>query len=257
MTYLTAQGITKRYGHVAALRGADFSADLGEIVALIGDNGAGKSTLVKTLSGAIAPDAGQIFVDGEPVTFDSPESARAAGIETVYQDLALADDLSPEANLFLGRELLRTGFMRLFGTLDHRAMHRRARAEFAAFNLDILQPGKRVSDLSGGQRQSIAVARAAVWAQRIVFLDEPTAALGVIQTKAVHDLIKRVRDQGIGVVLISHNMPEVIEIADRIQVMRFGEQVASLQAADATVEALVYQMTSGQRPGASAGEGGD
>jgi len=245
VSYLEAEGLRKHYGHVEALRGADFSISLGEVVALVGDNGAGKSTLVKTLSGAIQPDDGVITVDGQQINFDNPSAARRVGIETVYQDLALADELSPAANLYLGRELRRPGILGHLGFLDDKRMEREAHKLFSSFGVNLAGRGNRLSDLSGGQRQSVAVARAAAWAKKVVFLDEPTAALGVIQTRAVHELIRRVRDQGIGVVLISHNMPEVIEIADQIQVMRFGTRVKVMKSGDATVESLVIAMTSG------------
>lgn len=246
MTYLEAHGLRKSYGNVEALRGADFSISLGEIVALVGDNGAGKSTLVKSLSGVIQPDGGTITVDGREESFTNPSAAREHGIETVYQDLALAGELSPAANLYLGREMRRPGLLGRLGFLDDRRMDREAQAQFDNFRLNIAGVGNRVSDLSGGQRQSVAVARAAIWAKKVVFLDEPTAALGVAQSRAVRDLIHQIRDQGIGVVLISHNMPEVLEIADRIQVLRFGARVAAFDASGATVEGLVRAMTSGE-----------
>lgn len=249
MAYLEAHGIRKFYGNVEALRGADFSVSLGEVVALVGDNGAGKSTLVKTLSGAIPHDEGTILVEGEPVVFDSPIAARRSGIETVYQDLALADDLSPAANLFLGREIRRRGILGHLGFFDEATMTDRADATFARLGVEIANRGARVTDLSGGQRQSVAVARAAAWASRIVFLDEPTAALGVVQSRAVRTLIQRIQSEGMGVVLISHNMVEVLEIADRIEVLRFGARVASMTRAEATVERLVTAMTSGSNPG--------
>jgi simple sugar transport system ATP-binding protein len=241
--YLEARGIRKRFGHVEALRGADFSASLGEIVALVGDNGAGKSTLAKTLSGAIIPDAGSILIEGKPVVLDSPITARRCGIEIVYQDLALAGDLSPAANMFLGRELKRGGILGRLGFLDDKAMLERSNEIFGQFAMNIATQG-RVLDLSGGQRQSVAVARAAAWASQIIILDEPTAALGVIQSRAVHDLMFRIRANGLGVILISHNMTEVLEIADRVEVMRFGVRVASLRASEATVQTLVTAMTS-------------
>lgn len=245
MNYLEAHGIRKSYGNVEALRGADFSVSLGEIVALIGDNGAGKSTLVKSLSGVIQPDGGTITIDGREESFSNPNAAREHGIETVYQDLALAGELSPAANLYLGRETRRPGLFGRLGFLDDQRMDSEAQAQFDNFRLNIAGVGNRVSDLSGGQRQSVAVARAAIWAKKVVFLDEPTAALGVAQSGAVRDLIHRIRDQGVGVVLISHNMPEVLEIADRIQVLRFGARVAEFDAKDATVDGLVRAMTSG------------
>jgi len=240
--YLEARGLRKRYGHVEALRGADFEVRLGEILALVGDNGAGKSTLVKTLSGVIRPDEGTILFNGEPTVFNGPIDARRAGLETVYQDLALAGALSPAANLFLGRELTRPGILGRLRVLDNKSMEDRADEVFDTLGVH-LASRVMVAGLSGGQQQSVAVARAAAWASKIVFLDEPTAALGVAQTQAVRELIKRIRAMGQGVVLISHNMNEVLELADRVQVMRRGERVALMNAADATVEQLVTAMT--------------
>jgi simple sugar transport system ATP-binding protein len=242
---LEARRIIRRFGHVEALRGADFAVYPGEIVALIGDNGAGKSTLVKIMSGADQPTEGQILVDGNPVSLTSPESARELGIETVYQDLALAPDLDPSANLFLGREILRPGFLGSLGVLDKKEMARRGATAVKDLGALIKDLGAPVSELSGGQRQSVAVVRAAMWAKRVIFMDEPTAALGVVQTQSVLDLIRRVRDQGIAVVLISHNMQQVLEIADRIEVLRLGQRVDRADAKDATVETLVAAMTSG------------
>jgi simple sugar transport system ATP-binding protein len=242
---LEARGIERSFGQVHALRGADFTVHKGEIVALIGDNGAGKSTLVKILSGADRPDAGQILVDGRPVQVDSPHAARDLGIETVYQDLALAADLDPAANLFLGREIFRPGLLGRLGFLDKRAMARDTAKEMERLGVRLKDAAAPVAALSGGQRQSVAVARAAMWAQRVIFMDEPTAALGVVQTKQVLELVRRVRDEGIAVVLISHNMPQVLEVADRVEVLRLGARVARFTAADTTVEDLVAAMTSG------------
>ncbi|MEV5750410.1 ATP-binding cassette domain-containing protein [Actinoallomurus sp. NPDC052308] len=242
---LEARGIERSFGQVQALRGADFTVYRGEIVALIGDNGAGKSTLVKILSGADQPNAGQILVEGDPVRLDSPHAARDLGIETVYQDLALASDLDPAANLFLGREVFRRGLLGRLGFLDKRAMARDTTSEMERLGVHLKDAAAPVAALSGGQRQSVAVARAAMWARRVIFMDEPTAALGVVQTQQVLELIRRVRDAGIAVVLISHNMPQVLEIADRVEVLRLGARVARFEAADATVEDLVAAMTSG------------
>ncbi|MCO6000077.1 ATP-binding cassette domain-containing protein [Actinoallomurus rhizosphaericola] len=242
---LEARGIERSFGQVQALRGADFTVYRGEIVALIGDNGAGKSTLVKILSGADQPNAGQIFVEGRPVRLDSPHAARDLGIETVYQDLALASDLDPAANLFLGREVFRRGLLGRLGFLDKRAMARDTTGEMERLGVHLKDAAAPVAALSGGQRQSVAVARAAMWARRVIFMDEPTAALGVVQTQQVLELIRRVRDAGIAVVLISHNMPQVLEVADRVEVLRLGARVARFKAADATVEDLVAAMTSG------------
>jgi simple sugar transport system ATP-binding protein len=237
---LEARGIVKRYGSVVALQGADFAAYSGEVVALIGDNGAGKSTLVKSLSGAIRPDSGEILVDGKPIRMSSPLDARKHGIETVYQDLALAPDLDAAANLHLGRELYLVPVLKI---LDKRLMRQRATAAFADLGVELRDVTAPVASLSGGQRQSVAVARAVSYASRIIFMDEPTAALGVKQRRLVLDTIRTVRDRGIAVVLISHNMPEVLAVADRVDVLRLGERVASYRAADTSVEELVGAMT--------------
>jgi simple sugar transport system ATP-binding protein len=240
---LEARDLVKRYGSVEALRGASFGARRGEVVALIGDNGAGKSTLVKCLSGAERPDSGQILLDGATVTLDSPTAARTHGIETVYQDLAVAPDLDPAANLFLGRELRRPGLLGRLGMLDRAAMRRRAVTEFDRLGVRLQSVEVPIGALSGGQRQSVAVARSVVWASKVVFMDEPTAALGVVQRERVLDVIRRVRDTGVAVVLISHNMPEVLAVADRIEVLRLGRRVARFTGADATLEDLVGAMT--------------
>jgi simple sugar transport system ATP-binding protein len=240
---LEARDLVKHYGSVEALRGASFAAHAGEVVALIGDNGAGKSTLVKCLSGVERPDAGEILLDGKVVTLDSPTTARAHGIETVYQDLAVAPDLDPAANLFLGRELRRAGLLGKLGMLDKVAMRRRAVEEFARLGVRLQSVDVPIGALSGGQRQSVAVARSVVWASKVVFMDEPTAALGVVQRERVLDVIKRVRDTGVSVVLISHNMPEVLAVADRIEVLRQGVRVARFTAEEATLEHLVGAMT--------------
>jgi simple sugar transport system ATP-binding protein len=249
---LAARGVVKRYGSLAALRGVDFAAYAGQITALVGDNGAGKSTLVKVLSGAEQPDAGTVELDGEPVRLASPVAARRLGIETVYQDLALATDLDGAANLFLGRERLRGGPLRWFGVLDRRAMRDEARRAFAELGVGLRDADAPVGSLSGGQRQSVAVARAVAWASRVVFLDEPTAALGVVQTARVLDVVRRVRDRGVAVVLVSHNMPQVVEVADRVTVLRLGRRVAEFTAADVTVEAIVAAMTGADGSGAEA-----
>ncbi|CAM4202718.1 ATP-binding cassette domain-containing protein [Kibdelosporangium persicum] len=240
---LQAQNIVKHYGSVEALRGASFEVGQGEVVALIGDNGAGKSTLVKCLSGAEIPDSGTILLDGQPVTLDSPVTARRLGIETVYQDLAVAPDLDPAANLFLGREIRRKGLLGKFGVLDKAEMRRRAADEFTRLGVTLQSIDVPIGALSGGQRQSVAVARSVVWASKVVFMDEPTAALGVVQREKVLDVIKRVRDEGMAVVLISHNMPEVLSVSDRVEVLRLGRRVARFTAAEASLEDLVGAMT--------------
>jgi simple sugar transport system ATP-binding protein len=250
---LEARGVIKRYGHVLALDGADFSALPGEVVALIGDNGAGKSTLVKVLAGAIRPDGGEVLVDGAPVHLAGPLDARGHGIEAVYQDLALAPDLDAAANLHLGRELYLIPFLRV---LDRRAMRDRAIAAFADLGIELPDVGAPVATLSGGQRQSVAVARAVVFASRIIFMDEPTAALGVVQRGRVLETMRRVRDRGVSVVLVSHNMPEVLAVADRIEVLRMGRRVATFTASRTSVEELVGAMTGALEMGNGAGSGG-
>jgi simple sugar transport system ATP-binding protein len=240
---LRAVGLTKRYGQVHALQGADFTAYAGEVVALIGDNGAGKSTLVKVLCGAIAPDAGQILLDGRPVHFGSPLDGQRHGIETVYQDLSLAPDLDAAANLHLGREVLRGGLLRPFHVLDRGAMRRSARTAFGELGVDLPDIDVPVAALSGGQRQSVAVARAVAYASKVIFMDEPTAALGVVQRGRVLDTVRRVRDRGVAVVLISHNMPEVLAVSDRVEVLRLGRRVARYGTAETSIEELVGAMT--------------
>jgi simple sugar transport system ATP-binding protein len=240
---LEARGIVKSFGRVRALRGANFSVNRAEVVALVGDNGAGKSTLIKCLAGVEQPDAGEIQFEGRTVTIHVPTAARALGIETVYQDLALAADLDPAANLFLGREVRRGGALGWLGFLDKAEMHRRADEAFRTLGVGLQDSTAPVANMSGGQRQGVAVSRAVTWASKVVFMDEPTAALGVVQTRHVLDLIGRVRDQGISVVLISHNLPEVFEVADRIEVLRLGERVAQLKRAEVTMEDVVGAMT--------------
>jgi simple sugar transport system ATP-binding protein len=242
---LEARSVSRRFGHVQALDNANFTVYPGEICALIGDNGAGKSTLVKILSGADAPDSGELLVDGEPASLSSPSAAQQRGIATVYQDLALAPELAAAQNLFLGREVLRKGVLGRLGFLDRAAMRRVATEQFAKLGIELRSPDVPVASLSGGQRQSIAIARAAMWASKVILMDEPAAALGVVQTARVLDLIKSVRDSGTAVVLISHNMPPVVEVADRVEVLRLGRRVATIDRADATIERLVTAMTSG------------
>src|SRR3954464_8329557 len=244
---LEARGIVKSFGRVRALRGASFTVNQGEVVALIGDNGAGKSTLVKTLSGVHAPDAGEIRFEGRLATIASPEAARELGIETVYQDLALAPDLESSANLFLGREVLRGGLLGRLGVLDKGAMRERTASAFGELGVGVQDVSAPVATFSGGQRQGVAVARAVTWASKVVFMDEPTAALGVVQTRNVLDLILRVRERGLSVVLISHNMPEVFEVADRIEVLRLGERVARFRRGEVSMEDVVGAMTGALR----------
>ncbi len=243
MTYLLeARALVKSYGHVEVLRETDFHVEAGKVTALIGDNGAGKSTLVKVLSGVMPAQGGQILLRGEPVQFSSPEQAREAGIETVYQDLALAPDLGPAENAYIGRELLRPGLLGRLGVLDKRRMRREAFATFTSLGTDVKDMDAPVAALSGGQKQSVAICRSVMWAKGLVFMDEPTAALGVRQTRRVLDLITRVAQSGVAVVLISHNMPEVLQVSDSVQVLRLGRRVAEF-GRGASVDDLVGAMT--------------
>ena len=212
-------------------------------MSLIGDNGAGKSTLVKCLSGVEQPNGGTLLFDGKPLTLHSPNEARDLGIETVFQDLAVAPDLDPAANMFLGREILKPGILGFLGVLDKKKMRHQAAEHFTRFGATLQSIDVPIAALSGGQRQSVAVARSVAWASKLVFMDEPTAALGVVQRERVLEVIKRVRDEGIAVVLISHNMPEVLSVSDRVEVLRLGRRVARFKAADTTVEELVGAMT--------------
>jgi simple sugar transport system ATP-binding protein len=240
---LEARDIVKTFGKVEALRGASFTVYPNEVVALVGDNGAGKSTLVKTLVGVHPPDSGEVIFEGRPVQLHTPSDARALGIETVYQDLALASEVDPAANMFLGREILRPGLLGKLGFLDKAQMRKRSGEAFKQLGVRIQDLSAPVANMSGGQRQGIAISRAVTWADKVVFMDEPTAALGVVQTRNVLDLIKRVREQGRSVVLISHNMPEVFEVADRIEVLRLGSRVARLTTKDVSMEDVVAAMT--------------
>ena len=240
---LEARGISKHYGSVVALESVDFEAYNGEIVALIGDNGAGKSTLIKILSGAIAPDTGTLNLHGKPVVFHTPRDARDAGIETVYQDLALAPDLEIATNLFLGRELLLPGALGKLDFFNQRAMREQAAKHLKELSVNVRSIRQSVDTLSGGQRQSVAIARAIFWGTDIVILDEPTAALGVAQSSMVLQLMQRVRDRGAAVIFISHNMPHVFEVADRMIVLRHGRRVGTLYPNEATMDQAVSLMT--------------
>jgi fructose transport system ATP-binding protein len=241
---MEARGLVKRFGHVTALDHTDFELREREILAVIGDNGAGKSTLIKALSGALTPDAGEIQLDGRVVHFRSPMDARSAGIETVYQDLAVAPALTIAENLFLGRELRRPGMLgSLFRMLDRKRMYEESTAHMRELRIEIGSMNQAVETLSGGQRQGVAVARSAAFARHVVIMDEPTAALGVKQSNMVLDLIRRVRDSGLSVVLISHDMPHVFEIADRIHVARLGKRVAVVDPKRISMSDTVAIMT--------------
>ncbi|TCO71625.1 ATP-binding cassette domain-containing protein [Rhodovulum euryhalinum] len=251
---LTARGIVKRYGRVTALDRADFDLYPGEILAVIGDNGAGKSSLIKAISGAITPDEGEIRLEGKPVRFTSPIEARDAGIETVYQTLALSPALSITDNMFVGREIRKPGVLGTwFRILDRKAMEDFARDKLSELGLMTIQNiNQAVETLSGGQRQGVAVARAAAFGSKVIILDEPTAALGVNESRRVLELICDVRARGIPIVLISHNMPHVFEVADRIHIHRLGRRLCVIDPGEHTMSDAVALMTGAKEPPASA-----
>ena len=242
---LSARGLVKTYGPVVAIDGVDLDLHAGEILAIIGDNGAGKSTIIKCLSGAENPDVGTIEVEGRRVTFRRPQDARDAGIETVYQNLSLAPHLDIADNMFLARELRRPGALgRVFRLLDHAEMRRQAQQKIGALGIRTVQDiGQIVETMSGGQRQAIAIARAVGFGSKVVILDEPTAALGVRETAQVLDVVQGLRDQGMGVILISHNMPNVFQVADRIQIQRLGRSVGVVTPGTHTAAEAVAIMT--------------
>ncbi len=247
---LSARGLYKRYGRVVALDNADFDLMPGEILAVIGDNGAGKSTLIKALCGAITPDEGEIKLEGKVVNFANPMQARDAGIETVYQSLALSPALSISDNMFLGREIRKKGVLgSAFRMLDRKAMEKRSRELLSELGLMTIQNiTQAVETLSGGQRQGVAVARAAAFGSKVVIMDEPTAALGVKESRKVLELILDVRRRGLPIVLISHNMPHVFEVADRIHIHRLGKRLAIIRPKDYTMSDAVALMTGAMAP---------
>jgi simple sugar transport system ATP-binding protein len=221
----------------------NFHVHAGEVVCLLGDNGAGKSTLVRVLSGAVRPDGGQLLVEGSGVEFDGPSHARSLGVETVYQDLALAPDLNSAENLYLGREIRARGVLGRLGFIDKRAMRKATQERFAQMGVSLPSVTEPVSSLSGGQKQIVAFGRASTQSGRVVILDEPTAALAVEPARRVRDVIRRIRDLGLGVVLVTHDLPGAFEVADRIVVMRLGRDVASLRTGECSMENLVALMT--------------
>jgi fructose transport system ATP-binding protein len=251
---LKARGLVKRYGKVTALDHCDFDLYPGEILAVIGDNGAGKSSLIKAISGAVIPDEGEIHLDGRPIAFKTPIEARAAGIETVYQTLAMSPALSIADNMFMGREIRKSGIMgTLFRQLDRPAMEKIARAKLSELGLMTIQNiNQPVETLSGGQRQGVAVARAAAFGSKVIILDEPTAALGVKESRRVLELILDVRSRGIPIILISHNMPHVFEVADRIHIHRLGKRLTVVNPKDYTMSDAVAFMTGAKEPPAEA-----
>jgi fructose transport system ATP-binding protein len=249
-TVLEARNIVKRYGHVTAVNGADFDLRGGEVLAVIGDNGAGKSSLIKVLSGDVIPDSGEVLLDGRLVHFRSPHDAQQAGIETVYQDLAMAPALDIATNLFLGREIKRKGPLgSVLRMIDTKEMRRQSRKQMDELGITTLQSiTQPVDSLSGGQRQTVAVARAAAFGRKVVIMDEPTAALGVRESKGVLDLIKRITGRGIPVVLISHDIPAVFEVADRIHIHRLGRRATVVRPKDHTMNEVVGIMTGALPP---------
>jgi simple sugar transport system ATP-binding protein len=241
---LECVGVVKRFRHVEALRGVDFDVRPGEVVGLVGDNGAGKSTLVKILAGVYQHDGGDVRVNGRSVQIASPIDARELGIEVVYQDLGLAPDLSAVENLFVGREIVRGGIAgRVFGFLDRPAMQEAARAAMTRYSLNLVAINEPVCSLSGGQQQRVSIVGAVMDRSKVLLLDEPTAALGVDARRRVLDLIRRVRDQGTSVVVISHDLPDLLEVADRLHIMRLGQRAAVLDRSDADLELVVDIMS--------------
>jgi fructose transport system ATP-binding protein len=242
---LEARGLVKTWGHVIGLAGVDLHLDRGEVLGVIGDNGAGKSTLIKCLSGAYHPDRGEILLEGKEVTFKSPLDAKLAGIETVYQTLAVSPALDIASNMYLGREVVAKGVLgKVFRKLDTRGMRQAAKDEMTKLGISTLQDmAQRVEVLSGGQRQAVAVARAAAFGSKVVILDEPTAALGVRESNQVLDLIRSLREHGLPVILISHNMPHVWQVADRVHIQRLGRCAGVISTATTSPEEAVAIMT--------------
>ena len=247
---LSASNLCKRYGRVTALDNCDFELYPGEILAVIGDNGAGKSTLIKALSGAVTADEGEIYVEGKQVRFASPNDGREAGIETVYQTLAMSPALSITDNMFMGREIRKKGWMgKLLRQLDRKAMEDFARQKLSDLGLMTIQNiSQPVETLSGGQRQGVAVARAAAFGSKVIILDEPTAALGVKESRRVLELIQDVKKRGIPIILISHNMPHVFELADRIHVHRLGRRLCVIDPKEYSMSDAVAFMTGAKEP---------
>ena len=239
---LELKGVSKAFGAVQALYQVDFAVEAGEIMALVGDNGAGKSTMIKGIAGIYPFDEGEIYFDGDLVEIHGPRDAAKLGVEIVYQDLALADNLDVVANMFLGREQIDRPFR-----LDELHMEQAAIETLESLSVMTLRSVRQpVAELSGGQRQAVAVAKAVMWNSKVVILDEPTAALGVAQTRQVLDLVKRLRDKGLAVVVISHNLHDIFDIADRITVLRLGQRVSVLQAAESSQQEVVHAITAGQ-----------
>ncbi len=240
---LEARDIKRNYGSVIALSGVDLVVRPGEVVGLVGDNGAGKSTLLKILCGAVQPTSGELLIDGEPVSLHSPKDSRDRGIEVVYQDLALATELSVTENVFLGREIRRGGLLGRARVLDRKRMAQEAATTLESLGIEINSVTARTGLLSGGQRQAVAVARAVMWGSKVLLLDEPTAALAVLESEKIGNLVSEVAKRGVGVLLVSHNMPQVHALCDRIVVLLRGRIVADLRRDEITVEDIVMWIT--------------
>jgi D-xylose transport system ATP-binding protein len=251
---LELQGISKRFGAVQALSGVDFEVYRDEVIGLVGDNGAGKSTLVKVISGTYRPDGGRYLFEGREVTINSPGDATNLGIQTVYQDLALCENLDVVANLYLGREEMRGVLPGVVKVIDEVGMEQKSTDFVKELHVTIPSLRSRVATLSGGQRQSVAVARAVMWNSKVVLLDEPTAALGVEQTRQVKDLILRLKEKGLGVVVISHNLVDVFDVSDRIVVLRLGKRVATFQTHVSNPEQVVAAITGAEYGPSEPGE---
>lgn len=249
---IETRNVAVTFGHVNALQGVNLRLRPGRITALVGDNGAGKSTLVKVLSGVQCPTRGSILLAGQEQVMSSPTAAREAGIEVVYQDLAVAPDMNSIENLYLGRYLTKPGIGKILGIVDRKRMRDEAKAAFDRLGMTIQDIEKPVSGLSGGQRQGVAVCRASIWASRLVIFDEPTAALGVVQTEKVVGLIRNIRDRGIAVLLVSHDLPQVLDLADDIVVLRQGRDAAELDPAQTSVREIVDYMTGAKQMGGAA-----
>ena len=246
---LVAEHITRSFGAVAALRDASISIAEGQILGLVGDNGAGKSTLIKVLAGVVTPDSGRITLDGADLTHKGPQDALNSGIETVYQDLALVDTMAAYQNVYMGREVLaKSVFLRVFNKVDDRAMRKGAREVLDDLGVKIPSVNANVKQMSGGQRQCLAIARAVLWGRRIVILDEPTAALGVHESGQVLDLVSRLRERQVSVILVTHNMQHLMQVADRVTVMRLGRTIAHRTVKDTTVEEIVGLITGALPP---------
>jgi len=254
---LELRGVSKRFGAVQALIDVDFEVYAGEVVGLVGDNGAGKSTLVKAISGINLPDTGELRFEGHPATIHGPNDATHLGIATVYQDLALCDNLDVVANLYLGREEAAPRSAGVLSVMNEVAMERRAITVLRDLSVKIPSVRTPVASLSGGQRQSVAVARSVMWDAKVMLLDEPTAALGVAQTRQVLDLIRNLRAQGLGVVVISHNLADVFEVCDRIIVLRLGRRVGTFDVSGASREQVVGSITGAEFGQPASGEGGE